>query len=189
MMKKKNITIHEYIHRKKKSLDVPKFEYHERILREQKLRMEEESQRDTWLQAWFKEYWSTIAIIIWALSGFLILENWEPEIYEWHEDRRAWQRQMLKEHLIYDFLYYFIEVLGYILPILIAVAFTTLLERKVLAAIQRRVGPNVVGYKGFGQPFADALKLLLKEMVIPTSSSRVLFLIAPMFTIPLSLMT
>jgi len=138
---------------------------------------------------WWKANRRDLIVSIWGFCGFCILEKWEPEIYEWHERRREWQRKMIKEHLTYDFLYLMVEVLCYILPILIAVAFTTLLERKILAAIQRRIGPNYVGYKGFGQPFADAMKLLLKEMIIPTSSSRVLFLMAPMFTILLSLMT
>lgn len=125
------------------------------------------------------------------LSGFylfqlIILNNYEPEIYEFHVELHEKIWEIL---LNWDFIYILIEVLCFILPILIAVAFTTLLERKVLAAMQRRVGPNFVGPKGFGQPFADALKLLLKEMVIPSSASRILFLLAPMFTLLLSLMT
>lgn len=130
-------------------------------------------------------YWFSIANII----HIAILSRWEPEIYEWHVRRREWQHEMFERYFSFDFVYLLIEVLCFILPILIAVAFTTLLERKVLAAMQRRVGPNYVGYKGFGQPFADALKLLLKEMVVPSSSSRTLFLMAPMFTLLLSIMT
>lgn len=75
-----------------------------------------------------------------------------------------------------------------ILPILLAVAFMTLLERKILALIQRRRGPNVVGINGLLQPFSDALKLLVKETVIPGSSNIILFLLAPMMTLVLSLM-
>lgn len=58
-----------------------------------------------------------------------------------------------------------------ILPIFISVAFMTLFERKVMAVMQRRRGPNIVGFLGLLQPFADALKLLAKETVIPYSSN------------------
>ena len=61
-----------------------------------------------------------------------------------------------------------IDVLLVIVPILLAVAFMTIIERKQLAAHQRRVGPNTVGYYGILQPFADALKLVVKETIIPS---------------------
>ena len=72
-----------------------------------------------------------------------------------------------------------IDVLIVILPVLLSVAFMTIVERKQLAAHQRRVGPTVVGYYGIMQPFADALKLILKETVIPSQSNKVLFYLAP----------
>nr|YP_010988393.1 NADH dehydrogenase subunit 1 [Tylopilus brunneirubens]WOR75480.1 NADH dehydrogenase subunit 1 [Tylopilus brunneirubens] len=75
-----------------------------------------------------------------------------------------------------------IDVLTVILPVLLSVAFMTIIERKQLAAHQRRVGPTVVGYYGIMQPFADALKLLLKETVIPSQSNKVLFYLAPVST-------
>lgn len=64
-----------------------------------------------------------------------------------------------------------VKSLCVILPIFISVAFLTLFERKVMAAMQRRRGPNIVGFLGLLQPFADALKLLAKETVIPYSSN------------------
>jgi len=81
-----------------------------------------------------------------------------------------------------------IDVLAVILPVLLAVAFMTIIERKQLAAHQRRVGPNIVGYYGVLQPFADALKLILKETVLPSQSNKVLFILAPVSTLVFSLL-
>ena len=75
-----------------------------------------------------------------------------------------------------------------IVPILIAVAFLTLFERKIMAAIQRRRGPNVVGLFGILQPFADGLKLLIKETILPSRANQIIFIIAPILTIFLSFM-
>jgi NADH-quinone oxidoreductase subunit H len=73
-----------------------------------------------------------------------------------------------------------------IVPVLIAVAFFTLLERKIMAGIQRRRGPNVVGILGVLQPFADGLKLLIKETIIPSKANKVIFILAPILTLFLS---
>jgi len=81
-----------------------------------------------------------------------------------------------------------IDVLVVLLPILLSVAFMTIIERKQLAAHQRRVGPQVVGYYGILQPFSDALKLILKETVIPSQSNKVLFYLAPVSTLIFSLL-
>jgi NADH-quinone oxidoreductase subunit H len=79
------------------------------------------------------------------------------------------------------------EILAIIVPLLVAVAYLTYAERKVLAAAQLRMGPNVVGWFGLLQPIADGLKLLLKETVIPTGANRVIFVAAPILTFVLSL--
>jgi NADH-quinone oxidoreductase subunit H len=71
---------------------------------------------------------------------------------------------------------------------LISVAFLTLFERKIMAAIQRRRGPNVVGIFGILQPFADGLKLLIKETILPSRANQIVFVIAPILTIFLSFM-
>jgi len=81
-----------------------------------------------------------------------------------------------------------IDVLIVILPVLLSVAFMTIIERKQLAAHQRRVGPNTTGYYGLLQPFSDALKLIVKEVVIPSQSNKILFLLAPVFTLIFSLL-
>ena len=81
-----------------------------------------------------------------------------------------------------------IDVLVILLPVLLAVAFMTIIERKQLAAHQRRVGPNTVGYYGILQPFSDALKLILKETVIPSQSNKTLFYLAPVATLIFSLL-
>jgi NADH-quinone oxidoreductase subunit H len=73
-----------------------------------------------------------------------------------------------------------------IIPLLISVAFLTLLERKVMASMQLRFGPNVVGFFGLLQPLADGFKLLLKESVVPTNSNTFSFIFAPVLTLFLS---
>ena len=82
----------------------------------------------------------------------------------------------------------FMKALALIVPLLIGVAYLTLAERKVLAAMQLRRGPNVVGPFGLLQPFADALKMMMKETVIPSGANRVLFLLAPMLTFGLAVL-
>ncbi len=79
------------------------------------------------------------------------------------------------------------EVLAVVVPLLIAVAYLTYFERKVLAFSQLRKGPNVVGPFGLLQPFADGLKLLLKETIVPSGANRVVFIVAPIVTFTLSL--
>ena len=102
-----------------------------------------------------------------------------------------------RSRLMYDFFHNtdlgiviltFIEALALLVPLLIGVAYLTYAERKVLAAMQIRKGPNVVGPFGLLQPFADALKMLMKETIIPSGSNRLLFLMAPMLTFTLAML-
>src|SRR5438105_12548866 len=81
-----------------------------------------------------------------------------------------------------------IEVLLVVVPALLSVAFVTVAERKTMASMQRRLGPNIVGYYGLLQAFADALKLLLKEYVSPTQANIVIFFIGPIVTLVFSLL-
>jgi NADH-ubiquinone oxidoreductase chain 1 len=85
-------------------------------------------------------------------------------------------------------LYNILEILVVLVPILMTVAFVTIAERKVMAAMQRRCGPNAVGVWGIMQPFADALKLLVKEIIIPRQSNSLLFVIGPCITLIFALL-
>ena len=75
-----------------------------------------------------------------------------------------------------------LKIVAIILPLMLAVAYTTLAERKVIGYIQNRIGPNRVGVRGLLQPIADGLKLLTKEIIIPSRSDRFLFLLAPVLS-------
>lgn len=76
-----------------------------------------------------------------------------------------------------------IKITVIVLPLLIAVAYFTYAERKVIGYMQVRVGPNRVGFKGLLQPFADLFKMITKEIIVPTRSNRYLFIIAPLFAL------
>jgi NADH-quinone oxidoreductase subunit H len=79
------------------------------------------------------------------------------------------------------------KILLFVVPLLVAVAYVTYAERRIIGAMQMRIGPNVVGWFGLLQPFADAVKLLTKETVLPTGSSPVVFFLAPMVTFSLAM--
>jgi len=80
------------------------------------------------------------------------------------------------------------QTLALLVPVLLAVAYLTLAERKVLAAMQLRRGPNVVGPFGLFQPFADAIKAVMKETIVPSGANRLLFMFAPMLTFMLAML-
>jgi NADH-quinone oxidoreductase subunit H len=80
-----------------------------------------------------------------------------------------------------------LETLAILVPLLLMVAYATYAERKALAAIQLRKGPNVVGPFGLWQPFADAIKMVMKETIVPTGANRILFMMAPMITFGLAM--
>lgn len=90
-----------------------------------------------------------------------------------------------------DYIFPTLQIAGDILlisvPLMIAMAMLTYMERKVIASMQLRIGPNVTGPFGLLQPFADGLKLFFKETIIPTKSNKVMFMLAPMITFALAL--
>jgi NADH-quinone oxidoreductase subunit H len=82
-----------------------------------------------------------------------------------------------------------LKILSIVVPLLLAVAYFTIAERKIMGAIQRRRGPNVIGFIGLLQPLADGLKLFVKETILPTSANTGIFLLAPGLAFVLSLMS
>jgi NADH-quinone oxidoreductase subunit H len=80
-----------------------------------------------------------------------------------------------------------LKIFAIVVPLLISVAYFTIAERKIMGIIQRRKGPNVIGFLGLLQPLADGLKLFAKETIFPSNSNIIVFLIAPMLTFILSL--
>ncbi|MFO7305295.1 MAG: NADH-quinone oxidoreductase subunit NuoH [Gammaproteobacteria bacterium] len=79
--------------------------------------------------------------------------------------------------------WYGVVALVLFVSIILMMAFLTLIERRVIGAIQARIGPNRVGFKGIGQPFADVIKLLVKEIIIPSNANKLLFVVAPLLAL------
>jgi NADH-quinone oxidoreductase subunit H len=90
-------------------------------------------------------------------------------------------------NILFGVIYTLFKILVIIIPLMLGVAYYTYMERKVLAYMHDRIGPNRVGKFGLLQPFADAIKLLLKELIIPTKSNKYLYIIAPIIVIGPSL--
>jgi len=86
----------------------------------------------------------------------------------------------------FNFIMYLLLSIITLVTLLIAVAYFTLAERKIIASVQRRKGPEIVGFYGLLQPLADGLKLVIKEMIIPTFSNKILFVFSPFLTLILS---
>jgi len=90
--------------------------------------------------------------------------------------------------MLIHIIYIIVKILCIIVPMLLAVAYFTLAERKILGAIQRRRGPNVIGIFGLLQPLSDGLKLLVKEVIIPSNSNKIIFVFSPALTFFMSLL-
>jgi len=90
--------------------------------------------------------------------------------------------------IYFPFISSLIEVIFVLIPALLIVAYVTVAERKTMSSMQRRLGPNIIGFYGLLQAFADALKLLIKEYISPTQANIVLFFLGPIITLIFALL-
>ena len=123
------------------------------------------------------------------------MEKWLSGLKHWfaksaYNDFISWVQipfsPKIKKKIMYIFLT-LLKILIIVVPLLISVAYFTLAERKILGAIQRRRGPNVIGAFGLLQPLSDGFKLLVKETVLPSNANRLLFILSPILTFVISL--
>jgi NADH-quinone oxidoreductase subunit H len=122
---------------------------------------------DTVMQKSYKMQWLLSGLMLAVLTvacGWLLVYFWEDI-----------------KHIAW--LYDLFKIIAIVAPLMGAVAYLTFAERKIIGYMQVRIGPNRVGPRGWLQPIADALKLLMKEIVIPTNANRFLFVVAPMLSI------
>jgi len=122
---------------------------------------------DTVMQKSYK----TQHLITLALAGLLAVAGTLLLVYFWDDIKSI------------SWLYALFKIIAIVAPLMGAVAYLTFAERKIIGYMQVRIGPNRVGPRGWLQPIADALKLLMKEIVIPTNANRFLFIVAPMLSI------
>jgi NADH-quinone oxidoreductase subunit H len=128
------------------------------------------------------------SVIFWFMKCNIIVDTYILQEKKYKSNSYEFFTQFF-----YNLSYETIEILNFIILslvtivfILINVAFYTLAERKIMAAVQRRSGPSVVGFIGLLQPIADGLKLILKEIIIPTKANSMLFIIAPFLAITIT---
>ncbi len=122
---------------------------------------------DTVLRKSYRTHWLIILLVMAVISAGAILLG----VQYWAD---------IKANVV---LYTLIKIIVIVAPLMLAVAYLTFAERKIIGYMQVRVGPNRVGPRGWLQPIADALKLLMKEIIVPTNANRFLFLLAPMLSI------
>lgn len=91
--------------------------------------------------------------------------------------------------MVYTLIVILLKILSIAIPLLLAVAFFTVAERKIMGAVQRRRGPNVIGFVGLLQALADGLKLFVKETTFPSNSNLAVFLVAPILSFLLSVIS
>jgi NADH-quinone oxidoreductase subunit H len=102
---------------------------------------------------------------------------------------KYWFKSGFSFNTVFNILIIFLKIFSITIPLLLAVAYFTVAERKIMGAIQRRRGPNVVGFLGLLQALADGLKLFVKETILPSNSNLGIFLVAPVLSFLLSVIS